>query len=194
MSGTTPTERRYGPRFDAALAFSSAAHRGQVRKGSGAPYITHPLAVTALVGQFGGDEDQAIAALLHDVVEDCGVAGAELERRFGERVARIVLACTDAFERPKPPWRERKESHVARMRIAPGEVKLVATADKLHNALSTLHDRRRKSVGEAVWDRFTADKHQTRWYYAAMCDALGHQWDHELHAELVVAVAELHED
>ena len=182
----------YGPRFESALAFACAAHFGQRRKGSGAPYITHPMAVASIVGQYGGDEDQAIAALLHDVMEDCGVSEERLVDRYGSKVARIVVACTDTTERPKPPWRPRKEAHIAKVRDQPGEVKLVMAADKLHNALSILRDRRRGSVGEDVWTRFTADKLDVLWYYRAMAAAIGHGWDHELHGELSHAVDRLH--
>jgi (p)ppGpp synthase/HD superfamily hydrolase len=181
----------YGPRFESALAFACSAHFGQRRKGDGAPYITHPLAVAALVGQYGGDEDQAIAALLHDVMEDCGVSRAVIEARYGSRVAIIVEACTDTTERPKPPWRPRKEAHVQRARREPPDVKLVIAADKLHNAHSILRDLRRRSVGEAVWQRFSARRDEVIWYYRAMAEALAADWDHELAAELGHAVARL---
>jgi len=182
----------YGPRFESALAFACAAHFGQRRKGSGAPYITHPMAVASIVGQYGGDEDQAIAALLHDVMEDCGVAEERIRDRYGERVARIVVACTDTTEQPKPPWRPRKEAHIAKVRDEPGEAKLVMAADKLHNALSILRDLRRPSVGDVVWTRFTAEKPDVLWYYRSMTEALGHGWGHELHGELSHAVDRLH--
>jgi (p)ppGpp synthase/HD superfamily hydrolase len=183
----------YGPRFESALAFACAAHFGQIRKGSGAPYITHPMAVASIVGAYGGDEDQAIAALLHDVMEDCGVPEERIAQRYGSRVATIVAACTDTTERPKPPWRPRKEAHIAKVRGQPGEVKLVIAADKLHNALSILRDLRRPSVGEVVWDRFTADRPDVLWYYGAMAEALGAGWDHELHGELRHAVERLND-
>ena len=150
------------------------------------------MAVASIVGQYGGDEDQAIAALLHDVIEDCGVAESRIRDRYGSRVAAIVAACTDTTERPKPPWRPRKEAHIAKVRGQPAEVKLVMAADKLHNALCILRDGRRPSVGEQVWSRFSADKPDVLWYYAAMADAIGEGWDHELHGELKHAVARLH--
>jgi (p)ppGpp synthase/HD superfamily hydrolase len=181
----------YGPRFESALAFAASAHHGQERKGTGAPYIIHPMAVASIIGQYGGDEDQAIAGLLHDVMEDCGVVATTIEARYGERVARIVIACTDTTETPKPPWRARKETHIAHVRSQPGEVKLVIAADKLHNAMSILRDRRRATVGESIWDRFTADKASVLWYYGAMAEALGDGWSHELHGELAHAVARM---
>ncbi len=184
----------YGPRFESALAYACSQHHGQRRKGSGAPYITHPLAVASIVGQYGGDEDQAIAALLHDVMEDCDVSREAIAARYGERVAGIVDACTDTTETPKPPWRPRKEAHIAKVRTKPAPIKLVIAADKMHNALSILRDRGRPSVGEAIWDRFTADKASVLWYYRAMADALADGWDHDLAAELSRVVDRMHVD
>lgn len=184
----------YGPRFESALVFACSHHHGQERKGSGAPYITHPLAVSSIVGQFGGDEDQAIAGLFHDLMEDCGVTERQIATRYGERVASIVMACTDTTERPKPPWRERKEAHVAHVRHKPAHVKLVIAADKLHNALCILSDRRRPSIGESVWDLFNADRNSVRWYYRAMASALNTGWDHDLGRELSAIVDRLQED
>jgi (p)ppGpp synthase/HD superfamily hydrolase len=180
----------YGPRFADALAFATTAHAGQIRKSVGAPYITHPIAVASLVGEYGGDEDQAIAALLHDVMEDCGVTSEEIARRFGARVAAIVAACTDTVEHPKPPWRERKEAHLAHVRREPPEVKLVIAADKLHNASCIVRDLHRKSVGDAVWERFTASKSDVIWYYRAMAAALAEGWSSEILQELQRTVAD----
>jgi len=181
----------YGPRFDSALSFAASCHFGQHRKGGGAPYVTHPMAVASIVADFGGDEDQAIAALLHDVIEDCGVSEEQIAQRYGERVARIVVACTDATEQPKPPWKPRKKAHIERVRHQPGEVKLVIAADKLHNASSILRDRRRASVGEQIWERFSADRDDVVWYYRAMASALGEGWQHELLNELDDAIRQL---
>ena len=178
----------YGPRFESALAFSCSRHHGQRRKGSGAPYVTHPIAVASIVGQYGGDEDQAIAALLHDVVEDCDVTRAEIEQRYGKRVADIVEACTDTTETPKPKWRPRKEAHIAKVRGAAHDAKLVIAADKMHNALSIVWDMRRPSVGESVWDRFTGTREEVLWYYNAMTAALAEGWDDELAEELKTTV------
>lgn len=181
----------YGPRFEAALAFANSSHYGQRRKGSGAPYVTHVLAVASTVGEYGGDEDQAIAALLHDVLEDTDVTEAQLAQRYGERVAAIVRHCSDTVTRPKPPWRERKERHLAKTRTAPPEVKLVLAADKLHNACSIVRDLHRGSVGPQVWGRFRADRADVLWYFRAMLDALGHGWEHELLDELRRTVDQL---
>ena len=184
--------RIYGPRYESALAFACSQHHGQVRKGSGAPYISHPLAVSSLVADYGGDEDQAIAALLHDVLEDCGVTREELEARYGARVASIVVAATDTTDDPKPPWRPRKEAHIAKVKEQPPEVKLVLSADKLHNAQSIVRDLGRRSVGADVFNRFTADKPDVQWYYRAMWSALAHGFDHEIIDELdrIVTVIE----
>lgn len=182
----------YGPRFESALAFACSHHHGQRRKGSGAPYITHPLAVSSIVGQYGGDEDQAIAALLHDVMEDCEVTREQIQTRYGERVASIVAACTDTTETPKPPWRARKEAHIAKVRDKSSDVKLVVAADKMHNAICILRDRRR--VGETIWDRFSADKDSVLWYYRAMSNALLEGWDHDLGRELVFTVDAMHSE
>jgi GTP pyrophosphokinase len=179
----------YGPRFESALAYACAAHYGQRRKGSGAPYVTHPIAVAAIVGQYGGDEEQAIAGLLHDTMEDCGVKRELIAARWGERVADIVASCTDTTIIPKPPWRARKEAHLVKVRPLSPDTKLVMAADKLHNAQSILSDLRRQSVGDVVWSRFSAERNDVLWYYLAMTEALGHGWSHELHDELAHAVS-----
>ncbi|MBW2454272.1 MAG: HD domain-containing protein [Deltaproteobacteria bacterium] len=181
----------YGPRFAAALDFACAKHHGQRRKGAGSPYITHPLAVASLIGDYGGDEDQAIAGLLHDVMEDCEVERQEIAERFGDPVADIVAACTDTTQKPKPPWRPRKEAYIAHLRDQPPHTKLVVACDKLHNAQSIDRDRQRSSVGEAVWTRFSAARGDVLWYYGAVCEALAHGWSHELLDELTRTVARL---
>lgn len=155
-------------RFEEALVYAARLHANQVRKGSDVPYISHLLAVTALVIEDGGDEDQAIAALLHDAVEDQGgyKTLAEIRRLYGGHVAEIVEALTDAFTNPKPPWRERKERYLDHLRQATPEVRRVSLADKLHNARSILRDLR--SDGEGVWDRFNGGKEGTLWYYRSL--------------------------
>jgi len=181
----------YGPRFESALAYAATLHHGQWRKGRRAPYIVHPLAVASLVGTYGGDEDQAIAALLHDAMEDCGITKKALLDRYGSRVADIVDAATDSYVNPKPPWRERKEAHIAKVRELPGATKLVICADKLHNAQTILQDLRQ---GLDVWRLFSAPKDEVRWYYRAMAAALGHDWRHSLHHEFLQSVERLHSD
>ncbi len=185
------TRPMYGPRFESALAFATSAHFGQRRKGSDAPYITHPIAVASIAAQYGADEDQAIACLLHDVMEDCGVSRERIEARYGPRVAAMVVACTDTTEVPKPPWRARKERHIEHVKAQPTDHKLVIASDKLHNALSIATDLRRPSVGKVVWSRFTAPREEVLWYYHAMTDALACDWDHEIVFELRHHVTQL---
>jgi len=159
-------ERALSPRFDDAYLYASSLHACQRRKGTGIPYLSHLLSVAALVLEDGGDEEEAIAALLHDSVEDQGADVAAIRARFGPKVARIVEACTDTHLKPKPPWEERKRRYVEHVRDAPPEVVRVSAADKLHNARSILADFR--AVGEDLWSRFTATRAQTLWYYRAL--------------------------
>jgi (p)ppGpp synthase/HD superfamily hydrolase len=136
-----------------------------MRKGTDIPYISHLLAVAALVLESGGDEDEAIAALLHDSAEDQGgtVTLENVRDRFGERVADIVAGCTDTFEDPKPDWYERKKAYLAHLPVAAASVRRVALADKLHNARCILDDFH--AIGDRVWDRFSAGKERQLWYY-----------------------------
>jgi len=159
---------RLTARFEDALAFAAHLHAGQRRKGSGTPYVAHLIGVCALVLEHGGDEDQAIAGLLHDAVEDQGgLPTLELIReRYGPEVARIVEACTDADTVPKPAWRPRKERYLGHLRESDARVKLVSCADKLYNARTILSDYR--GLGEALWPRFTASREETLWYYRAL--------------------------
>lgn len=138
-------------RFDDALVFASRLHRTQRRKGSDAPYISHLLAVAALVMEHGEDEDQVIAALLHDAVEDQGGEATlrEIRGRYGEEVARIVADCSDSIAEPKPPWRERKEDYIASLALKPRRSLLVSAADKTHNAESIVADH--CEIGDALW-------------------------------------------
>ena len=160
------------PRFDEALCWARELHADQERKGSGIPYLAHLLSVAARVLETGGDEDQAIAGLLHDGPEDCGgrVILQQVEERFGERVAGIVAACTDTFDTPKPPWRERKERYLHHLVTdVPAEALLVSLADKVHNAGAILADYR--EIGEELWSRFAGGKDGTLWYYRALLQA-----------------------
>lgn len=157
-------------RFEGALILATRLHTNQVRKGARIPYVAHLLAVTALVLEDGGDEDQAIAALLHDAVEDQGGIETldEIRRRFGERVAHIVLGCSDSFESPKPPWRERKENYLSHLREADIDILRVSLADKLHNACSILGDLQQH--GNVIWERFKGGEDGTLWYYRSLVD------------------------
>jgi (p)ppGpp synthase/HD superfamily hydrolase len=157
-------------RFDDALVYAARLHRDQIRKGSGIPYVSHLLAVCALVIEHGGSEDQAIAALLHDAAEDQG-GGARLNdirARYGAAVADIVADCTDAWTEPKPPWRPRKEAYLAALPSKPSTSLLVSLADKTHNAGAILTDYR--VVGDALWDRFTGGRDGTIWYYRSLSE------------------------
>ena len=154
--------------FDEALAFASASHRGQMRKGTSTPYVSHPLAVASLALEFGASEAQAIAALLHDAMEDCGVTREELERRFGPDAARIVAGCTDATTLPKPPWTARTESYIAHVATVKPDVLLVSACDKLHNARAIVRDV--KHDGPDVWKRFSQGPSEVLWYYRSLVD------------------------
>lgn len=158
-------------RFDEALVFAARLHAEQKRKGTNIPYIAHLLSVAAIVLEDGGSEDEAIAALLHDAVEDQGGRATRnlIRENFGERVAEIVDGCTDAVGFPKPPWRARKERYVAHIREAPPDVRRVSAADKLHNARAILADYR--VIGDALWKRFSGGKDGSLWYYRALIDA-----------------------
>lgn len=173
----------YSSRLDDAVALAVDAFRPIRRKGTEIPYITHLFSVMALVGEHGGDEDQLIAAVLHDWLEDVeGAEEAELRRRFGDRVARMVSALSDATSHPKPPWRERKERYLAHLREEPAEVKLISAADKLHNCQCIRRDH--TEVGAAVWNRFAGGRDGTLWYYQSLVGALGAGWAHPLHRRL----------
>ena len=155
---------KLGVRFLRAFQFAAEKHAGQTRKASSTPYIAHLMGVASLVLEFGGDEDMAVAALLHDVVEDCGGAPMlkEVRRRFGSRVAKIVDGCTDSDTDPKPPWRERKEKYIRHLKNADAETRLVSAADKLNNVRSILSDYR--EVGESIWARFSGGRERSNGY------------------------------
>jgi (p)ppGpp synthase/HD superfamily hydrolase len=160
-----------GHRFRDALDLALEAHAHQVRKGTGVPYVSHLLQVVGIALEHGADEDVAIAAVLHDAVEDTPVTVGELRERFGERVATIVDGCSDA-EGPgqKPPWKERKLRYLEHLRHADADASLVSGADKLHNARSILADLR--TLGPALWDRFNASRDEILWYYGEIVKAL----------------------
>lgn len=155
-------------RFSDALAFAELRHRDHRRKGTEIPYVSHLLAVAGIVLEFGGTEDAAIAALLHDAVEDKKATADEIERMFGAPVVRIVLECSDTDRFPKPPWRQRKESYIDHLRVASAPALLVSAADKLHNARAILADYRQ--IGEGLWSRFDKDA-DSLWYYRALVAA-----------------------
>jgi (p)ppGpp synthase/HD superfamily hydrolase len=186
-----PRAMKLGPRFDEAFRFAAEKHAAQTRKKTDVPYISHLMSVAALVLEAGGDEDQAIAALLHDVVEDCGGHPVleEVRELFGERVANIVEGCTDAYTIPKPPWKQRKLDYLEVLRRADDDIRLVSAADKLHNVRTILADYRHE--GDRVWDRFSGHKDGTLWYYRAVLDVLRHGRPNRLVDELQRVVTEL---
>ena len=182
--------------FEKALHFAVQLHRHQFRKGGKLPYIGHLLGVCGIALEYGADEDEAIAALLHDSIEDQaeGFGGADklgehIQVEFGETVLAIVEGCTDAEAIPKPPWRERKERYVAHLADAFPSVLLVSASDKLFNARAILQDFR--EIGDAVWSRFTGGKDGTLWYYQALSDGFQAHGSMPLHRELERTVHDL---
>jgi len=159
-------------RFAEAFEYSNGMHRGQTRKIHETPYISHPMAVASIVLEGGGDEDEAIAALLHDVIEDCGgrPREEEIRSRFGDRVADLVVAVTDAWESPKPPWQERKDATIEHLKTADPSVRLLKSADLLCNIRSLMTEYLER--GEAVWQHFRAGCERTLWYYRAAAAAI----------------------
>lgn len=163
------------PRFDDALAYSSRLHRGQLRKGTEIPYLAHLLSTAAIALEFGATEDEGIAALLHDALEDQSRGGAtrlEIRTAFGEPVLEIVAGCSD-YEgekgKDKPAWRTLKEAYIAHLATATASTRLVSASDKLHNARSILADLRVR--GEDLWKIFKAGKEGSLWYYRALVTA-----------------------
>lgn len=167
-------------RFDEALVYAARHHRRQLRKGGRIPYVAHLLAVASIVLEMETSEDEAIAALLHDVIEDGGgmEAHAEITARFGSDVARIVLANSDSTtgEPVKAPWHERKRAYLASIAHERPDELRVSLADKLHNARSIVLDHR--DVGDELWSRFsTGSADDVRWYYRGLADAFAARAD-----------------
>ncbi|MEG4814661.1 HD domain-containing protein [Microcoleus sp. K5-D4] len=158
-------------RFSEALTYAAELHATQVRKGSGVPYIAHLLGTASIALEYGANEDEAIAALLHDAIEDQGGATTReaIRHRFGNTVTAIVDGCTDSDETPKPPWRQRKQAYIDRISTASGSVRLVSAADKLYNVRSILKDYRQ--LGDTVWERFKGGKDGSLWYYRSLVEA-----------------------
>ena len=178
-------------RFERAFIFAQRLHTRQLRKGTRIPYISHLIGVASIALENGADEDEAIAALLHDAVEDQGGRKTlnRIRRRFGDRVASIVEGCTDAEVIPKPPWRERKEAYIAHVRYASKSVRLVSASDKLHNARAILSDFR--TLGDNLWSRFNPGKEGVLWYYRSLVDAFRSHGSTPLVDELDRVVTEL---
>ncbi|GJM20718.1 MAG: hypothetical protein DHS20C15_06330 [Planctomycetota bacterium] len=179
------------PRFQAAVQLTLELHRDQHRKGGELPYVTHLFAVMALVGEAGGTENEQIAALLHDAVEDQGGAPtlARLRAEFGDEVADIVAACSDTDVVPKPPWEARKRAYIEHLRTASRSVLLVSAADKLHNLRSTVFDAR--ELGAEIFARFNGGHAGTLWYYRGLLAIFEERLGGPLVEELSEALARL---
>ena len=174
-----------------AFRYAAEKHEGQTRKQTAVPYLSHLMAVASLVLEAGGDEDMAVAALLHDVVEDCGGMPRlrEVRKKFGPRVASIVEGCTDSFGEPKREWAERKKDYLREVKHADADTRLVSASDKLHNVRTILSDYRQH--GEAIWARFSGKKEGTLWYYRALSDEYQRRKRNRITRELALVVAEL---
>lgn len=159
-------------RFSTALEIAHKLHQSQTRKQGQVPYLSHLMGVSALVMRYGGNEDEAIAALLHDAVEDQGGQKTLLmiEEKFGKDVAHIVLGCSDTDQTPKPPWKERKENYIAHLRITDESTLIVSASDKLYNALDCI--RTHAVIGEGLWGLFNVPRDETKWYYQQIASVL----------------------
>jgi (p)ppGpp synthase/HD superfamily hydrolase len=182
---------KLGARLQSAFRYAAEKHAEQTRKHTAVPYLSHLMAVASLVLEAGGDEDMAIAALLHDVVEDCGGMPRlrEVRKLFGPRVGKIVEGCTDSFGEPKAEWVERKRDYLREVTRADAETRLVSASDKLHNVRTILADYRKD--GEAIWVRFSGERDGTLWYYRALSDEYERRGPNRNSRELALAVAEL---
>lgn len=182
---------RLTERFEQALTYALGLHAEQRRKGKDVPYSAHLLSVAGLVLEHGGSEDEAIAALLHDAIEDQGGAetAREIASRFGPEVAAIVEGCSDTDQQPKPPWRERKEAYLQHLPHASDSIRLVSAADKLHNARSVLTDYR--ELGEALWPRFRAGREGMLWYFRSLAEIFSEHGPRSLAEDLQEVVDEI---
>jgi len=171
VSAQTSTPKLTG-QFSKALLYAELKHHNQVRKGGDIPYVGHLLTVAGLVINDGGSEAQAIAALLHDAVEDQGGPATldEIRANFGDEVARIVDECSDTDEKPKPPWLDRKRKYIEHLAEVGDDTLLVSVADKLDNARSMLRDYH--THGPSLWERFNRKNPQDHlWYYGELLKA-----------------------
>jgi len=158
-------------KFEQALRYAAHVHAGQNQKGTTIPYMAHLLGTASIVLEYGGTEDEAIAALLHDAAEDAGGAGRleDIRARFGECIADLVEGCTDTMQRPKPAWRARKAGYIARVPKLSASARLVSAADKLNNTRAMLRELRQ--CGDEVWKRFKGGREGTLWYYRCLVQA-----------------------
>jgi (p)ppGpp synthase/HD superfamily hydrolase len=188
-------------RFDRALLYATHVHGGQVRKATSVPYIAHLLAVAATLLEYNGSEDMAIAALLHDAVEDQGGEPrlSDIRNRFGARVADIVRSCSDTLVNTsagqhKEDWHTRKRRYIEHLGLVDQEALLVSLSDKVHNARSILRDLRKAEIGEAVWGRFRNSKKDTLWNYRELAKAFMKHLPGQLANELSDIVHELEKE
>jgi len=196
MSATSQSNRpNKGPRlsskFDRALLYAAKLHRGKLRKKTKIPDIAHLLGVTAIALEYGANQTEAIAALLHDAVEDAGGRKRlnDIRRKFGHAVAKIVDGCSDSYAEPKPSWLDRKKEYVALVRRASISTKLVSASDKLQNVRSLLRNYR--EGGGQLWQRYDSGKEGALWYYRALVKAFTGKRIRPLVQELDRAVSEL---
>src|SRR5512143_1709170 len=184
---------KHTERLARAFQYAAQLHARQFRKDTAIPYISHLMAVASIVLEHGGNEDQVIAALLHDAIEDHpqgGLTRQQIRKQFGARVLALVEACSDSATKPKPPWRKRKERYLRHLPKAPHKAKLISLADKLHNARAILSDHRQ--IGEKVWKRFNAPKKEILWYYRSLANLFARVRHHRpLVEELDRVVTEL---
>jgi len=185
------TQPAYSQKFAQALAYAYRLHALQRRKGTNKPYIGHLMSVASVVIAYGGDEEMAIAALLHDAVEDQGGLKRlrEIRKKFGQRVARIVGGCTDSYSEPKPPWLVRKRSYIATVVMEDADTRMVSAADKLSNARDILQDVR--ADGDRTFERFQGKKKGTLWYYRTLVAEFRRAGSNPLVEELDRVVTEL---
>jgi len=179
-------------KFEEALVYATQAHGNQMRKKTGIPFVAHILGVTAIALEYGASETEAISALLHDTVEDCGGADRlrDIRKKFGDDVAGIVDGCTDTYETPKPPWLERKRAYIEHLKDSDSPTRLVSASDKLHNTRAILAELRRH--GTDVFDRFGGKKDGTLWYYRTLVTAFREHGNHtDLIGELDRVVTEI---
>jgi len=179
-------------KFEEALVYATQAHGNQMRKKTGIPFVAHILGVTAIALEYGASETEAISALLHDTVEDCGGADRlrDIREKFGDDVAGIVDGCTDTYETPKPPWLKRKRAYIEHLKDSDSSTRLVSASDKLHNTRAILAELRRH--GTDVFDRFGGKKDGTLWYYRTLVTAFREHGNHtDLIGELDRVVTEI---
>lgn len=161
-------ESMHSEKLTQAFDLASVLHKGQFRKGTGEPYLSHVMGVAALVIRYGGTAEEAAGALLHDAAEDCGgeKALAIIREKLGSEVEMIVRGCSDTTKQEKPPWKERKMAFINSLPSASPSVILVSNCDKIYNLGTILDDYR--AEGEDLWKRFQGKKEGTLWYYRTL--------------------------